>query len=156
MPSGAFKRWLSFQSPAPNSFNPLILQIYPLLPVTPIPQLPEMFGLLSALDSGDLYSRKCGHDICSNAIILWCPQERPSVQKKKSLQSVHRSFSKSPSVWQQCDTKVAGRIQFHLLESANLRLCWQTGTRKGSKGIHLTGIFKVAPPGRRKGCLLAP
>lgn len=153
--------WLSFQSCAPNFFNPLILQIHPLLPVLPIPQLSEMSRLLSALDSGDLYLSKRGHNICSNVIILGCPQERPSVLKKNHF-NLSTDHSANPLLsdnnailrWLEGSNSI---FQSHgkPCNYANLRSCQQTGTRKGSKCIHLTDIFKVTPPGRRISCGLA-
>lgn len=39
-----------FQFPHPKFFNHLIAQVHPPLPVLLIPQIPEIFGLLSGLD----------------------------------------------------------------------------------------------------------
>lgn len=117
MLSHAFKRWLSFQFFPPKFFNHLIAQIYHLLSALPTPQIPEIFGLLSGLDFGALYLRRHGHNIYSKMIVPLWAQESVLPKKKKSFQSVHRSFSKYTSFWQQCNTKMTRRIQFHFLDS---------------------------------------
>lgn len=90
--------WLSFQFFPHKFFSHLIAQIYPLLPVFPISQIPEISGLMSGLDFRALYLRDHKHKIYSTMIIFMMSKKESISPKNQLFQSIHRSFNKSTSL----------------------------------------------------------